>query len=246
MSLATRLRRTHTAAFSPADIPGLRYWYDANTLALANNDPVSTWADLSGNSLDLTGTTTTRPLWKTAQVNGFPAVDFDGSDDFLSRASMSISPTTGQWTSFAVARLDSVSGVHSIVDADLAASRIAQILRTNGTAAEALQIAGGVATDVAGVTLSTATWYVFEAVHSATTIECLVNGATNGTTASTGLSTATTTFALGANGSAGAAGGAARLDGQITAAIGYDNAVSSPNRSLARAYLGSRYGITVS
>jgi hypothetical protein len=67
-------------------IPGLVAWYKATDLALNDNDPVSSWADASGNGYTLTGTTTTRPLYKTNVVNSLPAVLFDGVDDFLTNA----------------------------------------------------------------------------------------------------------------------------------------------------------------
>jgi hypothetical protein len=62
----------------------LGVWLKADGLSgLANNDPVSTWTDFSGNGRNYIGTTTTRPLYKTSQQNGLPGVDFDGTDDFL-------------------------------------------------------------------------------------------------------------------------------------------------------------------
>lgn len=59
-------------------------WYDANSLSLSDTDPVSTWDDLSGNGNDaIQGTGTARPLYRTAQINGLPAVVFDGTNDFM-------------------------------------------------------------------------------------------------------------------------------------------------------------------
>lgn len=71
-----------TNSFVPSRIAGLALWLSINSLsALANNDPVSTWPDSSGNSRDATGVLTTRPLYKTNILNGYPGVLFDGSDD---------------------------------------------------------------------------------------------------------------------------------------------------------------------
>jgi hypothetical protein len=59
-------------------------WLDANSLGLNNNDPVSSWTDNSGNSNHAAQSTSSRqPTFKTSQINGFPAVDFDGSADYL-------------------------------------------------------------------------------------------------------------------------------------------------------------------
>jgi hypothetical protein len=72
-------------------LTGLVAWYKPETLAAtyANGDPISTWADSSGNSRDLTGTTTTRPLAAANAFGTYMAADFDGTDDVLSSASYS-------------------------------------------------------------------------------------------------------------------------------------------------------------
>lgn len=56
--------------------------FDPATLVLSNNDPVSTWTDSIG-AVAATGTTTTRPLFKTNIIGTLPALLFDGTDDFL-------------------------------------------------------------------------------------------------------------------------------------------------------------------
>jgi hypothetical protein len=70
-------------------LTGLVAWYKPETLAAsyANGDPISTWADSSGNGRDLTGTTTTRPLALSSAINGYMAADFDGTDDILTFSS---------------------------------------------------------------------------------------------------------------------------------------------------------------
>lgn len=76
--------RWAATVFSPTQITGLQLWYKADSLSLSNNDPISTWSDSSGNSNDVTGTGSTRPLYKTNIQNSLPTVRFDGTDDFLS------------------------------------------------------------------------------------------------------------------------------------------------------------------
>jgi len=53
----------------------------ADTLALADNDPVSTWADQSGNGHDFTQTGDARPLKQT--ISGIPFVVGDGVNDWM-------------------------------------------------------------------------------------------------------------------------------------------------------------------
>ena len=73
-------------SFRPDQIEGLVLWLDATTIAgLADGDPVGTWPDMSGQGYDATQTTTSKkPTYKLAILNGLPVVRFDGTDDFLS------------------------------------------------------------------------------------------------------------------------------------------------------------------
>jgi len=61
------------------------YWLDASDLGLSNNDPVGSWSDKSGNGNDLSQTGVQRPDFKNeSDANyDFPAVSFDGVEDFI-------------------------------------------------------------------------------------------------------------------------------------------------------------------
>lgn len=75
------------SSFVPTKIGNLSFWLDASQLALSNNDPVGTWADVSGNGRDFTQATSgNRPTFKTGIQNGQSAVQFDGTNDNLIRA----------------------------------------------------------------------------------------------------------------------------------------------------------------
>ena len=99
------------------DLTGLIAWYKPETLAAsyANGDPISTWADSSGNGRDLTGTTTTRPLAAASAINGYMAADFDGTDDILSSSSYSHS---GQVVVSAVFNVDTLKNYNTIIVMD--------------------------------------------------------------------------------------------------------------------------------
>lgn len=80
---------------SPLGVDSLFYWFDANTGvtdslggAIANNEGVGTWNDLSGNARHATQTTDTdRPVWKsTGGPGGKACIQWDGTDDFLRTA----------------------------------------------------------------------------------------------------------------------------------------------------------------
>lgn len=76
--------------FSPQAVAGLQLWLKADAIVgLNDGDPVSTWADASGNGRDLTQALTKRPTYKTNIVNGLPVVRFDGTNDVLISPSFS-------------------------------------------------------------------------------------------------------------------------------------------------------------
>jgi hypothetical protein len=87
----------------PSDITGLLAWHSASDIeGLSDNDDVSTWADLSGNSKDFTqGTAGYCPHYKTNIINSLPALLFDNSDDVMNSPSI-----TGIKTIVIVAKYD--------------------------------------------------------------------------------------------------------------------------------------------
>jgi hypothetical protein len=97
--------------FSPLDIPGLVLWLDASQIVgLNDGDPVATWSDLSGNGNDATqGTASQQPTYQTGEINGLPAVQFDGVDDGMALTAI----TTSNHTAFAV--MKRASGGNTLV-----------------------------------------------------------------------------------------------------------------------------------
>lgn len=75
--------------FSPADIAGLALWVeaDAGTSTTTDGAAVSTWNDQSGNDRHITGSGSTRPVYKADILNGKPVLRFDGVDDVLAAGS---------------------------------------------------------------------------------------------------------------------------------------------------------------
>lgn len=71
----------------PTDYANLSGWWDASQESFANNDPVGTITDKSGNSRNLTGAGAARPTFKTAMFpRGGSGFDFDGTDDAVTSA----------------------------------------------------------------------------------------------------------------------------------------------------------------
>ncbi len=61
-----------------------RIWLDASTISSSDGSFISAWTDKSGNGLTTTSDySSTRPVFHTNQLNGFPSIEFDGTNDFL-------------------------------------------------------------------------------------------------------------------------------------------------------------------
>jgi hypothetical protein len=101
-------------ALNPASIPGLIAWYDASALTgLADGDPVLAFTDLSGYGRTLgQPTSSMRPTFKTAFMNGKHAVRFDGVDDQLESGSYA-HPSI--FTSFSAVRVEDLADHRTIV-----------------------------------------------------------------------------------------------------------------------------------
>lgn len=97
--------------FSPTDIAGLKLWLKPETLAsnYVNNDPVSTWSDVSGNGNDATASGSLRPLLKAHIVNGKSVIRCDGTDDYMTGTLVNSGTTI---TQFVVFSMDAASGAY--------------------------------------------------------------------------------------------------------------------------------------
>ena len=90
-------------------------WFKPESLAssYADGDPISSWADSSGNGRDISqATSANQPLALANAINGYMAADFDGSNDLLSSASYTQS---GDVQVSAVINADAFSGFSTTV-----------------------------------------------------------------------------------------------------------------------------------
>jgi hypothetical protein len=81
LGLGLPFSRVASAAWSPLALSPSAWWDASQETGLANNAPVDTITDFSGNGLDATALTTARPTYETNQINGLPVFNFDGVDD---------------------------------------------------------------------------------------------------------------------------------------------------------------------
>jgi len=93
---------TFPGALPIYEVPALDHlvlWLDADAIiGLVNGDPVVTWTDQSGLGNDVTqGVAANQPTYRTGIINGYPAVQFDGGNDYLRRAAAVLNQVDG-WT----------------------------------------------------------------------------------------------------------------------------------------------------
>lgn len=85
---------SRTLTISPEIYSGLQCWYDASKISASNDDAIGTWADLSGNSRDLTQATAgNKPLYKSAGLNSKPSLYFI-TDDYMTANTFSFTAIT--------------------------------------------------------------------------------------------------------------------------------------------------------
>lgn len=240
-----------TAALNAAALGGgntLKGWFKADTLALANNDPVSTWADASGNANNATQAGGARPVFKTGIQNGMPGVLFtSASSQFLA-----------------------ANGLASIQSGTNPAGTVIVVAK-QGTGAENHYAAWGSSTDndpfsVVGVTsanqyrwlrrnddLSSTLSALSGAVvdTSAHVLSFRFDGST-GTVHKDGSSVASSSIAVGATtvnrfslGALTRATSSGFLNGHLFEVLVYSMALSTGDRQTAERALGSKWGITV-
>ena len=248
MTLKTTMMSTPVTSFDPATVSGIVAWFKADSLVLADGDPVSSWSDSSGNSHTATSTSTARPTYRSAPTgfNGKPALQFDGSNDTIGTAGFAL--TSLDLTVFAVIRATdyaNFNGIISKTDASgnpkgmdfylITSTGIPRFLRRSGFGAN-YNVDG---TSAPG----TSTTRVVEVVQASTTISHYRDGAANGS-GSGGTITidddATKGLIVGNR-----TDGFTKFKGYIAEVLLYSAAVSSGDRLSIRQYLGTKYGVTV-
>jgi hypothetical protein len=179
------------------DIPSSRKWTPANTTTALwldaadattiteSGGAVSQWNDKSGNGLNVSQSdSAARPTLTAQSLNGKSVLSFDGTGDFLERASVSLH--TGTWSAFALARQTAASGVRSILDQDLVPDRLGQYLRVSGENFESIAFNTINTAFTASRAWSPLSWTISGAIRSTDQISARLNGGTAGNTSTTG------------------------------------------------------------
>lgn len=220
------------SAFSPLSLsPAL--WLAASTITgLNDGEAITTWADISGNGRDAAqATADNKPTYQTNELNGYPVVRFDGSNDLLATGSFTLAQPVhvflvGKMSGGAVDYryfLDGLAGNDRLSLYYIVASDDVGIY----TATSAAEIT---------VSADDESFYLWTALFSGASSRLRKDG---GSDATGELAAAT----------AGGVTIGARRDGSypggsdIAEIVIYDSALSDANRDAVEAYLAAKYGL---
>jgi len=161
----------------------------------ANNGFVTVWYDQSGNGLDATQITTgSQPQIVSSgtvlTLNGRYTLYFDGSDDYMTcDSSSNYQAVGGEWSCFAVCKLDNNSGQKLIWNGDIPtlSKRLGQFLRDGGGGTVnsiAFDVSENAFTD-SGSNIGTNQHLLFS-IRTSTSVEVYANNSSGGGTATSG------------------------------------------------------------
>jgi hypothetical protein len=229
------LRPTIAGGFDPKSLGGLAWWLDAadESKVSLNGTAVSQWDDKSGNGRNAVQSTPgSQPSYANSQ-NGRKVITFDASDDRLA-TSAAISLGTGGYTVFAVAYW--VDGFKVLLEG--AGLNPYMSVLPDPPYDGFRHFDGSSAADTPGGVINNNEWFLVEFVVSSASRLILVNGtqqaSASGTTRTASLQTIGATTA-----------GGFFWDGRVAEILVYDTARNASDRSMVRAYLGKKWGVTV-
>lgn len=91
----------------PTDVSGLIWWLKGDGISgVSNGSAFGTWPDDAGSNDATQSTGSLQPVYLATYMNGLPAVEFDGADDYMLTA---LSQASGDLTAFFVISPDSSS-----------------------------------------------------------------------------------------------------------------------------------------
>ena len=222
------------AAFSPTDIAGLQLWLDASQIAgLNDGDAVATWSDLSGNALDATQSTASRrPTYQTSEINSRPAVQFDGTDDFLENVGGSLTLKDG-CTILVVSKAAVAAS-----DTPFLSKETGDVAALQWNAPAGLSIAeSGIAFMATEGALGVATWQIASYTYDGTTARVYRSNTLLGSGAySSALLTDNTGFRVGRD-------AAVYANALIAEIIAYNRELTAGERTQLQTYAAAKYGL---
>ncbi|MES1222018.1 MAG: T9SS type A sorting domain-containing protein [Bacteroidota bacterium] len=219
---------------------------NAGTTLATSGQTVQQWNDKSGNGKDFTQTTSTlKPKFTSSSMNGFPAVTFDGSDDYLSNLTIT---TDNKADFFAVVKYPSLSGNAGV----LQGSATGKLLSTSyGEKVVGMWVnssnkpwgrgveSSGVQLDIPTINSSSAgAGQILENQYGSLLINQFINATLSGSVTTDGTLGSWKEFAIGRQGSE-------TWNGDIAEVIAFDVNLNLAQRNIVSNYLSAKYNITI-
>jgi hypothetical protein len=228
--------------FNPTSISGMRFWQEADAITgKVTDNTITTWADVSGASNDLTEATRPPVYRATDGPNSLPCVRFDGSNDSLSKTGLSGDTS---FTVFIVAKKQTaVDTANRALWGTNSATALCQLFCSSddGSATDYLYYAN----QAVGITVCTgaaASWNIMVVrVNSAASLDVFASGGTPTNLNPNDAVTTDTARVLGAFNNNGTSN---QGDFDVYGYLEWDSALSAANMNLVGAYLAGKTAIT--
>jgi|SRR5579872_3412726 len=242
--------------FNPRQIGSLVLWLDAsdpsaNGVLPSNGSSLATWKDKSTSGNNATQSTgANQPIFNTNQVNGLPAINFNGTTSFMNPGFNNFPSGSGARTIFCVTTISSlVQGYFFSHGVDLTSQRLSLGIFNGGVGGNYfLNFENDGFGETGQTSLSTSTPYLFylnaqagQATSAFATRIAGVNQTLTGT--STTLNTPATHSSIGAIQLALPA--AVFWAGKISELLFFNTSLSGSNLTLINNYLKNKWGVTV-
>ena len=224
--------------------PGLVLWLEADAIVgLSDTDPITTWPAHIGS--DPTASATERPLYRTNQINGLPAVEFDGSNDRFTVPDFFAGTETAA-EMFIIVRIDNdpPGSVNQVGMWHLAGGGVVNAFPS--TDSNVYDGFGSTARKTVGnPTPSLTSWRLYNVSSAAGDWTVRLDGTQIFTTASNTFQ-GSVSGTMGITRKLGQSGGLSHfLDGMVAGLFVFDHVLSAGDRTLVHDYISAKYGLTI-
>lgn len=240
--------------FTPSDVSGMRGWWKADAITAADLDVLAAWNDSGSLARNMSERAAGKGgVYRTNQLNGKPGVTFNGTDQGMKTAKVDWAGSSASYTIYAVIKSSAVQSAYAnAFGADYSNGATpawpAYEQSTGDTANGPYWAAWDSDNDSYGGSLdikSTPTSNTSVLITLKKNALVSQSAELNGTEVDTGavtnpMSLGNTTFGMGHVPTFGR-----YWSGTIFEIIAYNEAVSAPNDTSIKAYLATKYGLTI-
>lgn len=241
---------TLSASEGPGGIAtdNLALWLDANQTSHSNNDNVTLWEDLSVNGNDATANSWDAPAFKTGQMNNYPVIEFDESNQDYLTISNDNSLNPNEISLIVVGRYESDSESWApfvIKSSDWNWDDGYALARNNGEN-KIIGYINEYDENYVKTSLSTNSDNIMSLIYDKDDVITYFNENEEGSDSySSNISNTSNDMYLGASPNSNGTGVRAYLEGEIAEVIMFNNAISEVERIVLHNYLAAKYGISL-